>query len=122
MPTALVTDADRLSSLAVVRSLGRQGWTLIATSADEAAITFRSRFTSGWAMQRADPRNGEAYVEHIAALAAGHGVDLVVPVTDEALLRLLPHRDRLPSGCRLASPELSTVEAAMDKVGVVRLA
>ncbi len=42
----LVLDADQLSTLAVVRSLGRSGCAVTAAAASPHAIAFQSRYAS----------------------------------------------------------------------------
>ena len=42
-PTVLVTDAARGSAVAIIRSLGRAGWRVIAGDTDPASPGFRSR-------------------------------------------------------------------------------
>ena len=44
-PTILVTDASRSSAVAIVRSLGRRGWRVIAADSDPASPGLWSRFT-----------------------------------------------------------------------------
>ena len=43
-PSVLVTDAARGSALAIIRSLGRAGYRVVAADASPRALGFRSRF------------------------------------------------------------------------------
>jgi len=45
--TVLVTDAEGGAAIAIIRSLGRAGWNVIAASGDAASPGFRSRHARG---------------------------------------------------------------------------
>jgi NAD(P)-dependent dehydrogenase (short-subunit alcohol dehydrogenase family) len=45
-PTVLVTDAGRGSAIAIIRSLGRRGWRVIAADYDRRSLGFQSRHAS----------------------------------------------------------------------------
>ena len=47
VPTVLVTDADRGSAVAVIRSLGRRGWRVIAAGPHPLSAGLYSRHVSG---------------------------------------------------------------------------
>lgn len=120
-PSVLVTDAARGSALAVIRSLGRAGYRVVASDASPRALGFRSRFTSARLETRPPDREPKAFVDEILAGAREHAVDLVLPVTDAAILPLSAARERFAGVSRLALPEPEALEAAWDKLATVEL-
>lgn len=118
--TALVTDAERGSAVAVIRSLHAAGWRVVAAATDRRAAGLRSRHAAA-AVVHPDPavdRDGTARA--LSAACADHGVDLVFPITD-ALMRICQGL-QLPPGVTLASADPGTYLAVSDKWLVVERA
>ena len=119
----LVTDAGRTSALAVIRALGRAGHTVVAADSGARPTGARSRYATALAQYpSAFDAGTEATAHAIAALAAYHEVDAVVPVTDDVIVPLDAHRDLLPDGCTPAMPGRDQLDAAWSKVATTRLA
>jgi predicted ATP-grasp superfamily ATP-dependent carboligase len=119
---ALVTDAGRSSAISIIRSLGRQGWDVVAADASPASAGFASRY-AGERLVHPDPaRNPDAAAERLLEAAADRQVDLLVPVTDELVLPLAAARDRLPPGCTLAVADDAGLSATGDKAATLGLA
>lgn len=120
MATVLVTDAERGSALAVIRSLGRRGHRVIAAACQRLVPGFYSRYTTA-VVRYPDPTDDPAAaVDAVIEAVHRHRVDLVVPVCDEILLPLSSGRHRL--ACALALPEPAALEAVVDKLATVELA
>jgi predicted ATP-grasp superfamily ATP-dependent carboligase len=119
--TVLVTDAELGSALAVVRSLGRAGWRVVAASSAPRVPAFSSRWTARSVRLPAGGGTGEE-AEALLALVVGERVDVLVPVTDATLLRVDAIRDRLPAGCVVASAPPEAVRTSQDKVATLHLA
>jgi predicted ATP-grasp superfamily ATP-dependent carboligase len=118
----LVTDAGRSSAIAIMRSLGRRGWHVVAADADRGSPGFRSRYVGERLCHpdpAVDPSGAAAAVLEAAERSA---VDLIVPVTDELVLPLAAARDRLPAGCVLAVADDEGLAATGDKVATLELA
>jgi predicted ATP-grasp superfamily ATP-dependent carboligase len=120
--TALVTDAELMSSVAVIRSLGRAGWRVVAVSTDPRAPGLRSRYTSVPLVLGSPDMTAAEVADRLLAVAAEHAVDVLIPVTDNTLLALSPVRDRLPPGCTLATADEEALHATMDKAATLALA
>jgi predicted ATP-grasp superfamily ATP-dependent carboligase len=120
-PSVLVTDAARGSALAIIRSLGRAGYRVVAADASPRALGFRSRFAGARVVTPPPDRDPKAFVEAVLVAAREHGVDLVIPVTDAAILPLSASRERFPRPCRLVLPEPGALETAWDKLRTVEL-
>ncbi|HET9251872.1 MAG TPA: ATP-grasp domain-containing protein [Candidatus Eisenbacteria bacterium] len=122
-PTVLVTDADRGSALAIIRSLGRRGWNVIAAGEDPSCIGFRSRHVSERLVVPSPAREPQGFVERVLEAVSRRGVELIVPVTDEVILPLHEARARFNGRTRLAIPEdADALRAVMDKSRTLELA
>ena len=81
----LVLDADQLSALSVVRSLGRSGWTVFSAGISYRAVAFRSRYADR-CLRYPDPlRQREEFLEWLQQVLSEHSFDLVVPITDSTI-------------------------------------
>jgi predicted ATP-grasp superfamily ATP-dependent carboligase len=119
----LVTDAHTMGSLAVVRSLGRAGYPVIAASPHEDAPAFRSRYCNGAAISPEEVLI-DAYCQWLRRTIAEHGITAIVP-SEGALLairgsyrefaHLLPYRlDEATLYRGLSKADLFAVFAAED--------
>lgn len=122
VPTVLVTDAGRGSAVAIIRSLGRLGWNVVAAASDQLAPGFHSRYTSAVVPYPDPVLDAGGAMDVLVAAAARHAVDLVVPVTDEVILPLSVAREALPARCRVAMANGTALESVVDKLATLELA
>ena len=109
----LVTDGDERSALAVVRSLGRAGHDVHVGSTSGRSIAGASRYARSDTPIPGVQGDGGAYVSAVARLIELHRIDVLLPVTEAALLRLLPERERL--GVVLPFPDDDAFRAISDR-------
>lgn len=118
----IVTDGDARAALAVTRSLGRAGHTVLVGAARTGALAHASRHCAR-AFVYPDPmQEPMAFVTTIAAVAASVGVEVVVPVADVATMLISAHRDQLPAGCRVPFGDIDVVSRAADKARLIETA
>ena len=120
--TALVTDAQRGSAVAVIRSLGRRGWRVVAAESHHLAAGMYSRYAAGRVLHPPARSEPEAMVEALLAAARSEGVDLVVPVTDDVALPLAAARHRFSGVSTLALPDDPRLAVVNDKLATTELA
>ncbi|MBW2269404.1 MAG: ATP-grasp domain-containing protein [Deltaproteobacteria bacterium] len=121
-PTALVTDAGRGSAISIIRSLGRKGWCVVAADQSPTSPGFRSRY-AGQTLVYPSPRaSSDDFVAAILAGARHHEVDLVVPVTDDALHPLAARRQEFAGVSRLAIAEPDALARVCNKERTLELA
>lgn len=121
--TVLITDAGRGSSIGMIRALGRRGWKVVAGDTKPRSAGFSSRYTAEsfvYPSPFVEPADRTA--EAILGAAARHDVDLVIPITDDAMLPLAAARDQVPAGLAVAMPEPTALEAVTDKSATMALA
>jgi len=116
--SALVLDGSTGPGLAVMRSLGRAGWTVLAPVGSRAA---RSRYAAG-TVELPDPvREPDAYAAHLADLVDRGELDVVVPCTDASLEAAWGVVGKRPRP-RVLGGDARTVETALDKVRCLQAA
>lgn len=91
----LVTDGEQRSALAVTRSLGRSGHAVYVCSATGCSLAGASRHCREEA-RVADPlRSPAAFAADVQALVGRWEIDLLLPISEAALLSVLPRREAL---------------------------
>jgi peptidoglycan/xylan/chitin deacetylase (PgdA/CDA1 family)/glutathione synthase/RimK-type ligase-like ATP-grasp enzyme len=115
---ALIVDGNTGPSLAVVRSLGRQGWRIVAPAGSRAA---RSRFTNQVVDLADAVQEPQAFEAGLARLVDQVPLDVVIPSTDaslEACWRVVGERDQP----HILGGDARTVRMTLDKVECLRVA
>jgi len=117
-----VTDAGRGHAVAIVRSLGRRGYRVVAADSAADAPGLASRYAAARAVYPRPDRDPAATVAAIEQIARQHGVDLIIPVTDAIIMPLSEARTRFDGWCQLALPSADALAVARDKARTVELA
>ncbi len=120
--TILVTDTTRGSAIAIMRSLGRAGWRVIAADVDARSLGFRSRYAAARVIYPAPADEPAAFLDTLQDGVRDHDVQLIIPVTDECVRVLAEARERFEPACRLAIADDAALRAVNDKAETVRLA
>ncbi|MDP9203239.1 MAG: ATP-grasp domain-containing protein [Gemmatimonadota bacterium] len=116
----LVTDGEQRAALASVRALGRAGYEVHVCSARTSSISGASRFCSR-SYKVADPlRDPGSFVADVKRLAASTKADVLLPVTEAALLAVLPHRESFD--CAIPFADASAFRDICDKRKVLAAA
>jgi predicted ATP-grasp superfamily ATP-dependent carboligase len=118
----LVTDGNQRSTLAVVRSLGRKGFTVSVGEETSSSLAGASRFCSERIVYPSPVSAPQAFAAHLGAVLESGRFDLFIPMTDVACELTLPLRDQISSLTQVALPERSSYEAATNKKALMRLA
>jgi len=120
--TVLVTDAGRGSAIAIIRSLGRRGWRVIAADSSPRSLGFRSRYTAGRLVYPAPEDAPRETISAIKAAAEREGVELIIPVTDAILLPLSEARAEFGGLCAIAMPTPEQLAVVTNKLKTIDLA
>ena len=114
MVRVLVTCGEQRAALAVVRSLGRAGHSVLVGSHRGHSLAGASRYAKT-DLALGDPLTAsEAYAARVGEVIAEESVDIVLPITEAALLSTLSHRSAY-APARLPFPEKKTFQLASDK-------
>lgn len=118
--SVLVTDGEQRAALAVVRSLGRAGYDVYACSTRARSIAGASRYCTG-SYRVADALSApDQFLPDVLAVAAATKADVLLPVTEAALLAILPNRERF--NCVIPFASARSFESISDKSMVLNAA
>ncbi len=101
----LVTDGEQRSSLAVVRSLGRRGHLPYVVAGAAHSLAGASRYAAGEAVAPFALSDPAGFVVAVRELVTRWRVDVVLPLTEAAMLALLPVRDTLGASLPCATAD-----------------
>jgi len=112
--TAFVTDAQMRSSLAVIRSLGRQG--LRVTAGEETM--WSTGFLSKYCVEKVvypSPKAGEKFIEHLIPVLERGNYDVIFPVADACLKPIIENEREISRYTRIPLPSPSVFQRGYDK-------
>jgi predicted ATP-grasp superfamily ATP-dependent carboligase len=119
--TVLITDGEQRAALAAVRALGRMGHEVLVTSSRDRSLAGASRYAAA-DLTVPDPLAQPLdFVRALERIVQERAIDVLVPLTDAALLAVLAERERF-APCRIPFPDLDRVRAVGDKAEVLRAA
>ncbi len=116
----LVTDGTQRSALAVVRSLGNAGHTVFVCAPRVPSLAGSSKHAFA---EHAVANALEApaqFASDVANLVERWRIDTLIPITESALLALLPERESL--GALIPWPDVQTFRAISDKKALLEKA
>lgn len=120
MATILITDGEQRSALAITRSLGGGGYRCIVGSATGRSLAGRSRHTR-LELRLPDPAASPAeFGVAVRTTVERQNVDVVIPVSEPALLALLAIRETLSAA--VPFPDIEIFQAICDKQRVLATA
>ena len=112
--TVVITDGNQRAALAVVRSLGKAGFRCVVASPIRRSIAGVSRFAAREVVLPDALDAPSAFVHELAALSRQENAVLIMPITEAAVLAILPERQRFaPAVIPVADGE--TFSAVSDK-------
>lgn len=121
MHKVLVLDADQRSALAIIRSLGRKGLSVIAGHHLSRALGAASKYAAGTVRYPDPATSARSFASEIMALSDRLAIDTVIPATDSTTMLLASQPDFAKS-THLAAPAASSYEALTDKACLFELA
>ena len=120
--TILVTDCGRSNAIAVIRSLGRLGYHLVAADFSSDSLGFHSRYAHERLVYPAPESSPDAFGACLLEVVQRQRVDLIVPITDLAIQPLAQERRRFEEYTQLAIPSDALLQAVTDKAKTVAIA
>jgi predicted ATP-grasp superfamily ATP-dependent carboligase len=118
-PDVIVLDANERSSLALTRSIGRTGVSVVVADHLTHTLAGASRYARASLQYPSPAQEPGAFRVWLRALAAAHPGAVLLPMTDHTLPLCLEERDAL-SGLKLPFPTLHAYQAVSDKYELFR--
>jgi len=109
----LVTDGEQRSALAVVRSLGRAGHLPFVCADTSGSLAGASRYAVSEHPVPSALTEPARFVEAVRFLVRERSIEFILPLTEAAMLALLPVRDSL--GATIPAPESESFRRISDK-------
>ena len=114
MKRILVLDGDMGSSLAIVRSLGSQGWNVDVASPVDHGVASYSRFVAKTMIYPNPLASEAAFLSWMETLLARGAYALIIPVTERTVVPLMKIRHQ-EGGDKLALASNKALETVLDK-------
>ncbi len=121
MRKVLVLDANQRSALAIIRSLGRQGLSIVAGDHITSPLGSASRYAAA-SVRYPDPAaDADAFIRQVIDIVDRLAIDTIIPATDLTTMLLVSQSD-LSKNVHLAAPPPDSYEALTDKARLIDLA
>ncbi len=120
--TVFVTDGDERPALAIVRSLGRRGMTVIVGADRPASLASSSRYCARHVTYPSPYRQRDAFDRFLETFLARERVDVVLPVTDVTTDAICRNQERLTRYCSLPVPPFDAFDLVTNKARAVEYA
>jgi predicted ATP-grasp superfamily ATP-dependent carboligase len=91
----VITDGEQRSALALTRSLGRTGHRVIVCASRRSSIAGASRYAADRVVVPSSLGEPIEFADAIGDAVARFSADILIPVSEAALLAILPRRDAL---------------------------
>jgi predicted ATP-grasp superfamily ATP-dependent carboligase len=119
---AFVTDGDERPALAITRSLGRRGVSVLVGEARPASLASSSTYCARHVTYPSPYRSPEAFDRFVEDLVERERVDLVVPVTDVTTHLVARRQDALRRHAAVAAPPFEAFDLVSDKWSLLQRA
>jgi len=119
--TVLITIGRLPKALDFARAFQARGWTVIVAEPFERHLTGASNTVARSLVTPAPSAGKAAYLEALLEIIARHGVDLVLPLSEETM-HVAHLRDRVPPGVTVYAPPAADLLALHDKQSFAALA
>lgn len=119
---AFVTDGDQRPTLAITRSLGRRGVSVLVGEERPASLASASRYCAGHVTYPSPYREPEAFRRFLADFVRRERVAVVVPVSDVTTSSVCLVQDALRPHAGVAAPPLPAFDLMTDKTSALQAA
>ncbi|KAF5041169.1 ATP-grasp domain-containing protein [Methanoculleus sp.] len=120
--TVFVTDAQMRSSLAVIRSLGKQGLDVTAGEETRYATGAFSRYCNRRLVYPSPKRKEEQFIEYLLETLRSTETDAIFPVADACLKPIIDHEEEISRYTQIALPPRDIFMKGYDKGVTLRIA
>jgi predicted ATP-grasp superfamily ATP-dependent carboligase len=120
--TVFVTDGDQRPALAIVRTLGRRGITVIVGEDGPDSLASSSRYCVRHVVYPSPYRDRCGFERFLADFASRERVDVVMPVTDVTTRAVCANQQQLQRYCALAVPPSWAFDLVTNKARLLAYA
>ena len=117
--TAFVTDGDQRPALAITRSLGRRGISVVVGAEQSASLASASRYCLRHVTYPSPVAHPDAFEQFLLEFVERESIDVVVPVTDVTTHLVANNASALSRVTATAVPPFEAFESVSDKASLV---
>jgi predicted ATP-grasp superfamily ATP-dependent carboligase len=117
-----VTDGNQRPALAVVRSLGRRGASVLVGEEQSASLAASSKYCAGRVTYPSPYQDPDAFDRFLLDFLSREHVDVVVPVTDVTTHSMCANHEAIRQHAALAIPSLEAFEFVSNKAALLEAA
>jgi len=117
-----VTDGNQRPSLAVVRSLGRRGASVLVGEEQPESLAASSKYCAGRVTYPSPYRDPDAFGRFLLDFLAREQVDVVMPVTDVTTHAMCANQEAVRQHTALAIPSLEAFDFVSNKAALLEAA
>ena len=122
MKTVLITDAEALASLAIVRSLAKKNISVSCIGEKKSDICFSSLYVKEKIILLPYNENRDKYIASLIQILKNRKYDLLIPVTDASLTLISENYNKLCKYAKISIPTNSVVKRILNKEEVLKKA
>lgn len=115
--SVLLTDGEQRSTLAATRSLGKAGHSVHVCSSNGRSLAGASRFAKSDDAAASSLATPAAFVRDLASLIAARGIDVVIPMTEQAFNAIYANPSVIPTAM-IPAANAAQFAAISDKARV----
>jgi predicted ATP-grasp superfamily ATP-dependent carboligase len=119
---AFVTDGDERPALAITRSLGRRGVSVLVGGENAASLASCSKYCLRHVRYPSPYRHPEAFERFLFDFVGRERIDLVMPVTDVTTYSIARQRDALQHYSAIAAPPFEAFDFVANKWSLLQRA
>jgi predicted ATP-grasp superfamily ATP-dependent carboligase len=93
----LVTDGEQRAALAIVRSLGRAGYTPVVASVSRSALAAASRYAAANVLTPDPLTDRSGFIEALGRICTAHAVQVLIPTTEQSMRAVLAANELIAS-------------------------
>jgi predicted ATP-grasp superfamily ATP-dependent carboligase len=117
-----VTDASERAALAVIRSLGRKNIEVTAGDSTRFNMGFLSKYCKQRILYPPPEREKTRFVETILKIIKEDRFDLLIPITDLAMVPIIERKEDFEKHTKVAAPSYFRAIKALDKIETLKIA
>jgi len=118
----LVTDGDQRPALAVARSLGRRGITVLVGGEKSSNLASSSKYCGGQVSYPSPYFHPKRFYHYLLKFLRENSVDVLVPITDVTTYLTSMHKEEIEQYTRLPIPAFKSFDFVSNKWKLLRCA
>ena len=118
----LVTDGNQRSTLAITRSLGRRGISVLIGEAAERSLASSSRYCKGHVAYPSPYRYPQEFYSFLIEYLRKANIDMLIPITDVTTHIVATHKDEMRTYTTLAVPDFQSFDFVTNKWTLLKYA